>query len=172
MIKKMQLSLESAKSKIEDLNNRQQQSPYAHPRPVANYLLEEGQRSNMHRSPPSPGKSASLDRTMTQSTQNSFLSASVSDDESSILPLKRRSIGVFQCESTFDYILLTKSILTLSGLLERAVNELEKKHTALHERKLILEKFWNESKSLGVWIRDTIHSIQENSGIANEPQVI
>ena len=170
MFKKMQLSLLSAKSRIEHLHDQQQQqsSSHAHPRPVPDHLTEEsGEHQSLNQV-----KSASLDRTMTQSTQNSFHSASGSDSESSFLPLKRRSIGVFQCETSFDYILLTKSVLTLSGLLERVVSELDKKYMPLYQRKLILEKFWNQSKSLGVWIRDTIHSLQENTGIADEPQVM
>ena len=168
----MQSSLQLAKSRIEQLQALQHQSPYAHPNPVQNPLPEDVPGKGAQQDGGSPKKSSSLDRAMIQSTQNSFHSASSSDDESAILPLKRRSIGVFQCDSSFDYILLTKSVLTLSGLLERAVSELDKQYMTLYERKLILEKFWNESKSLGVWIRDTIHSLQENNGIANEPQVI
>ncbi len=166
----MQSPLQLAKLRIEQLHHQEEkQTIYDHPRPIANQLPDQFNNDSDTSNQP---KSASLDRTMIQSTKNSFLSASSSDDEGSILPLKRRSIGVFQCESSFDYILLTKSVLTLSGLLERAVSELEGKYMALSQRILILEKFWNESKSMSIWIRDTIHSLQENNGITHEPQVI
>ena len=172
----MQSPLQLAKLRIEQLHSQEEkQSIYDHPRPVANQLPDRynnGLSVSSESNSVNQVKSASLDRTMNQSTKNSFLSASLSDEENSILPLKRRSIGVFQCESSFDYILLTKSVLTLSGLLERAVNELEGKYVALYQRKLILENFWNESKNMTVWIRDTIHLLQENNGITDEPQVI
>ena len=171
----MQTSLRFAKERIEQLQSLEEQSFYDHPKPVLNSLPTQNSNDTKESifsaqvSPPtSPGKSASLDRTASHSLHNAAFADS---EDSSIMPLKRRSIGVIQYEGSFDYILLTKSVLTLSGLLERAINELDGKYMTLYQRKLLLEKFWNESKNLGVWIRDTVLSIQEKSGVTENSQV-
>ena len=93
------------------------------------------------------------------------------EEAQSIIPQRHTSIGMMEYENTIDYIKLTKSLLTLSGVMDRVVTGLEALYLPLYERKCILENFWTESKSLGTWIEDTKLAIKEKTSISEDSEV-
>ena len=93
------------------------------------------------------------------------------EEAQSIIPQRHTSIGMMEYENTIDYIKLTKSLLTLSGVMDRVVTGLEALYLPLYERKCILENFWTESKSLGTWIEDTKLAIKEKRNISEDSEV-
>ena len=176
----MQSSLAEAKVRIERFQYPHEVAPiYDHPRSFMSTLPIVTNGSNVDKPMNGIGDTndvKSIERSeqlhSKQLVKEDPVKHSVGIEEAqSIIPQRHTSIGMMEYENTIDYIKLTKSLLTLSGVMDRVVTGLEALYLPLHERKCILENFWTESKSLGTWIEDTKLAIKEKISISEDSEV-